>query len=304
MHSMSTRQDAKMNCKSTNIASPIHALMALAKSYRIWSKTSASITLYISNTLLCMPHRAMVLQNAWFKNTRSDREKFYYLPRQSNMKPVPVTWFFKQKQLDVIDKHFMEKGRRCLRGDRKLIYVDYDPSSTYEPVASHDAIRMLITIAAEDNLILDGADVSNACLYGDIDIPIIMEQPTNSRQVPAAPGHVCKLLKSMYGTKQAGEIWGSLLDKTLISWGFKNAELNSRIYMYQHNNEYDLIVIVVGDLAPLRFNEPLLGLSCPSRSGKVLFVFMFCSNCFALCFIYRFLRRWTLYMCGYPCAFL
>jgi len=77
------------------------------------------------------------------------------------------------------------------------------------PVASHDAIRMLIAIAAGDNLVLEGADVSNAYLYGDIDIPIIMEQPTNSTQVPAAPGHVCKLMKSIYGTKQAGEIWGS-----------------------------------------------------------------------------------------------
>jgi len=182
-------------------------------------------------------------------NALVDRGTWTYVRRQSSMKPVPYTWVFKKKPLDAIGKLFMEKARCCLRGDRQLAHFDYDPSKTYAPVASHDAIRMLIAIAAGDNLIIEGADVSNAYLYGDMDIPIIMEQPTNSTQKPAMPGHVCKLIKSIYGTKQAGEIWGSLLDKTLKAWGFKNAELDSRIYMFKKDTEFILMAIVVDDIA-------------------------------------------------------
>jgi len=100
----------------------------------------------------------------------------------------------------------MEKARCCLRGDRQLAYVDYDPTNIYAPVASHDSIRMLIALAAGEDAYLEGADVSNAYLYGDLKVPIIMAQPTNSSQTPDKPGYACKLLKSIYGAKQAGQI--------------------------------------------------------------------------------------------------
>ncbi len=96
-----------------------------------------------------------------------------------------------------------------------MIYVDYDPMNVYAPVASHDSIRMLISLSTAAGSFLEGADVSNAYLYGDTDIPIIMEHPTGSSQVQAKSVHVCKLHNSLYGTKQPGEIWGSLLGKQL-----------------------------------------------------------------------------------------
>ena len=72
------------------------------------------------------------------------------------------------------------------------------------------AYGMLLALAANENLYLEGLDVSNAYLYGDLNVPIIMDQPTNSSQIPARPGHACKLHKYIYGAKQAGETWGSL----------------------------------------------------------------------------------------------
>ncbi len=107
------------------------------------------------------------------------------------------------------------KAHCCLRGGRQQAYVDYDPTDIYAPVASHDSIQVPLAIAAAQNLTLEGADNSNAYLYGDLDISILIEQPTDSTKRHAMPGHVCKLKKSLYGTKQAGDIWGSLLDKSL-----------------------------------------------------------------------------------------
>lgn len=65
---------------------------------------------------------------------------------------------------------------------------------------------MLLALAAAQDLILERADVSNAYLHGELDVPIMMQQPRDSSKIPAKPGNACKLLKSMYGAKKAGEI--------------------------------------------------------------------------------------------------
>ena len=139
-------------------------------------------------------------------NALIKRGTWSHLKLEPGLNPVPFTWVFKRKILDTEGKKFMEKALCCVRGDCQLAYVDYDPENIYEPVTSQDSIRMLIALPASQDVSLEGADVSNAYLYGDLDISIIMEQPTDSTQVPAMPGYACKLTKSIYGAKQAGEI--------------------------------------------------------------------------------------------------
>ncbi len=111
------------------------------------------------------------------------------------------------KPLDAEAKKFMEKFRCCLRDDRQQAYVDYDPTELCAPVASHNSIRMLLAIVAAQTLMLEGGDINNAYLYGDLDIHLIMEERTDSTEHHAMPGNVCKLNRSLYCTKQAGEIW-------------------------------------------------------------------------------------------------
>ena len=185
------------------------------------------------------------------------RGTWSYVKCTHGMKPVPFTWVFKQKPLEAEGTKFIEKARSFLRGDRQMIYVDYDPRSVYAPVASLDSIRMLISLSAAARSFLEGADVSNAYLYGNLDIPIIMEQPRDSSKIQAKPGRVCKLHKSLYRTKQAGEIWGSLLDKQLKEWGFKNSEYDNRIYFYVTGSKFIMFAIVVYDLA-FSSNSPSL----------------------------------------------
>lgn len=86
------------------------------------------------------------------------------------MRPVPFTWAFKLKPLDAVGNQFLEKARCFLRGDRQIAYEDFDPNSLYAPVASHDAIRFLIAVSAAENVALEGADISNAYLFGDLDV--------------------------------------------------------------------------------------------------------------------------------------
>ena len=99
------------------------------------------------------------------------------------------------------------------------------------------------------NLDIEDRDVNNAFLYGGLDTPILMEQSIDWIQEEAVPGHVWKLLKSLYDTKEAGEIWGSHLDNRIKPWGFKSSKYDDRIYFLKRKQEFITISIVVDNLA-------------------------------------------------------
>lgn len=79
--------------------------------------------------------------------------------------------------------------------------IDFDSFGTYAPVASHEAVRILFSHAASNDIIVEGGDVANAYLYGEIDYQFSIEKPTNSAGCEEMPDQVCVLSKSMYGTK-------------------------------------------------------------------------------------------------------
>jgi len=165
------------------------------------------------------------------------------------MNVIKYKWLFKKKPLDEKGLNFLCKARCVARGDLQEPYVDFDPENLYAPVATHESIRLVIAFAASQDLLLEGGDISNAYLYGDLDITIFMEQPTNSTQREAVPGHVCAVDKSIYGTKQAGNIWGSLTHSELTSWGFRVSNFDARLYFLVINSRFVIIAIVVEDMS-------------------------------------------------------
>jgi len=107
---------------------------------------------------------------------------------------------------------------------------------------------LLISFAASNNLVLEGADISNAYLYGKLDVPFVMKEPTNSSLHGAAPGHVCIPQSSLYGAKQAGKLWRSLLSNTLLDWNFRISNVDARLYFLREGVEFVIIANFVDDL--------------------------------------------------------
>lgn len=177
------------------------------------------------------------------------RNTWTYVRRTSDMNVLPITWVFRLKHLDHNGRDVLHKARCCVRGDYQVEDVDFDPSGTHAPVASHEAVRILFAHAASNDLIVEGGDVANAYLYGKIDCHVYIEQPTDSTGKEHAPGHVCVLMKSMYGIRQAGRIWGSLLVEKLDLWGFKHSTTDERLLFLSVGSSFVLLVIVVDDLA-------------------------------------------------------
>jgi len=64
-------------------------------------------------------------------------------------------------------------------------------------------VRLLLAVAALEDLDIQSVDVKTACLYGDLDEEIYMEQPEGFK-LPGKENSVWRLRKALYGLKQAG----------------------------------------------------------------------------------------------------
>ncbi|KAF7367080.1 Integrase catalytic domain-containing protein [Mycena sanguinolenta] len=89
----------------------------------------------------------------------------------------------------------------------------------------------ILALAALEDLELWSVDISSAYLYGDISEDVYMELPEGSTRIPA--GHALKLLKSLYGLKQAGHQWHLKLHEVLSSMGYKRVRCEHSVWVYE-----------------------------------------------------------------------
>jgi len=80
-------------------------------------------------------------------------------------------------------------------------------------------IWVLIALASMYNLFIHEMDVKTAFLNGGIEKEIYMLQPEGCI-VPGQKIKVCKLLKSLYGLKQALKQWYEKFNRVVLSDGF------------------------------------------------------------------------------------
>ena len=166
-----------------------------------------------------------------------------------DMKPLPFLWDFSINYTAGSIAEIIYKARCCLRGDKQITYRDFDPKLLYAPVVRHETIIVFIVKALAQGLIVKGADVDKA--YGNINdgTIMIMEQPTDSSDILAVPGHACEIKKSLYGLKQAGEIWGQVIHQKFIQWGFQQSNQDQRLYFYQSGTIFINLIFVIDDMA-------------------------------------------------------
>lgn len=162
---------------------PLQFSFASACQHHYWSKA------------IDREYNALVHRNTW-----------KHIARNYNITPVPFKWIFRKIKIDHEGKEFLYKSRCVLRGDKQSEYIKFDSDQLYAPVAAHESLRMLLALGCDEEVILEGVDVDNAYLYCKLDIPITMEQPTDSSQILARPGMVSVIFMSLYGTRKAGLI--------------------------------------------------------------------------------------------------
>jgi hypothetical protein len=89
-------------------------------------------------------------------------------------------------------------------------------------------------------------DVTNAYVEALIDKLIFMMLPRELFSDSNGKPIVVELLKSLYGLKQAGEIWNRLLNEKFINLGFTCLAHDQCVYAKRNNNIINSTVSIIG----------------------------------------------------------
>ena len=101
---------------------------------------------------------------------------------------------------------------------------------TLAPTVRYSTIQIILTIAALQDLELHLVDICHAYLNGDLEEEIYMQQLEGFEV--GGPEFVCKRNKSLYGLKQAGQVWNKKLHSVLLSMGFECAQSDDGLYIF------------------------------------------------------------------------
>ena len=159
-------------------------------------------------------------------------------------KAIGCKWVLRKKLKPdgSVDKY---KARLVAKGFRQRKNIDF--FDTFSPVTRIASIRVLISIASLNNLLIHQMDVKTAFLNGDLEEEIYMEQPEGFI-VHGQESKVCKLDKSLYGLKQAPKQWHEKFDNLLMSKGFKVNESDKCIYYKTEGRLCIIICLYVDDM--------------------------------------------------------
>ena len=120
------------------------------------------------------------------------------------------------------------KARLVFRGDK---WYDIYNNKTYAGTVMFESVRLLLAIAAAEDLELQSADVNSAFLYGEIPNTqwIYMRRPSGLTDADMPP--VVRLLKSIYGLPMASAKFREHSDKTLKRMGFIPTVSDPSVYI-------------------------------------------------------------------------
>ena len=107
-------------------------------------------------------------------------------------------------------------------------------------------IRIVLALAAIEDMELRSIDISYAFTNSDIDVEIYMKQPEGFEQ--GGRNIVCRLNKSLYGLRQSPRLWGETLAKVLISMGFAKTYSDASLYIFDQDNVKVIVPVFVDDI--------------------------------------------------------
>lgn len=158
-------------------------------------------------------------------------------------KTVKCKWIYKKKR-DADGDTVRYKARLVAQGYSQRKGIDF--KETYAPVARLESLRTLLSLAAVNDMEIVQLDVRTAFLNGTLNKDIYMNQPEGYID-EKQPQAVCKLLKSLYGLKQASRAWNLKFHSVLCDLGFKRSESDPCVYRQEIDGKVSVLAIWVDD---------------------------------------------------------
>ncbi|XP_021737707.1 uncharacterized protein LOC110704224 [Chenopodium quinoa] len=135
------------------------------------------------------------------------------------------------------------KARVVAKGFTQKYGIDYE--ETFSLVVKMITIRCLIVVAASKGWPLFQLDVNNAFLHGNLKEVVYMRVPEG---VSNPEKKVCRLVKSIYGLKQASRQWHEKLMSALESQGFRQCKHDYSLFIHKHDQHINIATIYVDDV--------------------------------------------------------
>jgi hypothetical protein len=165
-------------------------------------------------------------------------------------RPITCRWVYDLKR-NAKGEIILFKARLVVHGYKQLEGIDFN--KTFSSTVQVRTFRVLMSLAVERGLKITQYDISNAFLNGALEEEIYMEWP------PGYPskdkGTVVKLLKGLYGLKQASRIWQKTLQTVFAKVDMVTCKTESGVLRSTRKGVFALASTWVDDLALLCDNE-------------------------------------------------
>jgi hypothetical protein len=176
-------------------------------------------------------------------NTLVDNGTWEVVDLPLGEKAIGSGWVFKVKHnQDGSIERF--KARLVAKGYSQRPGLDYNES--FAPTFRPATLRIIMALAAVEDLELRSVDITSAFTNGDLDEEIYMKQPEGFHI--GNPNQVCRLRKSLYGLKQSARQWNKKLHSALTEMGFSRIESDRSVYIYSNGEVRIIVPIYIDDI--------------------------------------------------------
>ncbi|SGY81088.1 BQ5605_C009g05455 [Microbotryum silenes-dioicae] len=135
------------------------------------------------------------------------------------------------------------KARLVAQGFAQRPGIDYN--EMFAPVARPSTILSLVGTAAAQGLFLKQFNFDSAFLNGTMTEMVYMKYPKGWDRPQT--GQALRLVKSMYGTKQAPRKWNAAVNSLMVERGYKRSDADSCLYVKRVDEKFIYITLYVDD---------------------------------------------------------
>ena len=171
--------------------------------------------------MLIHPHREGYVDAEVVEMEQLHAQKVYELvERERNMNVLGNRWVYKAKRAPTSGEISKFRSRLVAKGFKERFGIEF--TETFSSNIRMDAVRLMLALITYYDLDCWHFDIRAYFLYGELEENVYMEQPQGYHEGPAKgqPGElVCKLLKAIYGTKQAQRCADKVLRKAFADGG-------------------------------------------------------------------------------------
>jgi hypothetical protein len=134
---------------------------------------------------------------------------------------LPAVWAMRRKRKVMDGTIYKWKARLNIDGGKQIHGLDY--WETYAPVTSWSTIRIVLIMSIINKWVVKQLDFVQAYPQAPIQTELFMDIPKGYMVNGSDKNHVLKIIKNIYGQKQAGRVWNEFLLQGLLKLGFKQS---------------------------------------------------------------------------------